>query len=1416
MREVLDLNRRFRRIDDEHAETMAAWSDLLAQRCVVVLGEGGMGKTTEFQAQSANRRQEGDFAFFCELVALAEGELRDALDPDDDSLIAEWRSSTRDAFFFLDSLDEAKLQGKTLRRALSNLRRGLGKDWTRARLIVSSRDSDWLLSDRQDLQKAMGLSEPLMVTSLAPLERDQFEKLALHAGVADFPALWQAVQDQAAQDFAARPADASWLAEYWAEKRQIVDLTDLIENNLEKRCRERSDRAASLDPLTVLRGVRALAGLALLEQRWSFTVLGSEIDRERHHESLDPAQMLFDWKADDIRALLRLPLFDESSYGRVRLHHRIVHEYLAAQWLNELLHYGWPYHELEGLLFRGSAIGSAIPAHLHAAAAWLAASRSELADRLIREAPELLLLHGDPSRLRETTRREALRAFAERYADRKYLGEWFGSATLRRFACPALAPLVSEHLTNRDRPQELRTTLLNLVEHGLSECTDQALYIACSDHEPEELRVSAVRAVSAAGTPSQRRKLLAALATDSPPKLVAAAMKALYPRTLGVLELVDLALCACSPSPYSSNEVTRVWRRLLRMASREERYALLVALNAKLADILLPKTLRHELWGFELLAEAIVQILSAHVAPEADVSAPELERALELLRRASSAPWHFRTGTQVGDALREHPGLRRRLFWLAVAAGSQGSVELDSWRRLPYRRELWTPSASDNEWLRRDAMSSRPLPERLVAFDVLCRGLLDEPSLGSLVTQEPAFADHLRTMQEEFARLDDDPLQQELQALEQEQEQENQRTQSAIRRFLDNNLDAIRAGTNVSLLLRLLSASDSSHDSYGDVSTAPLRDAYGDDVAAAAEAGWRAFWRLHTPQLPHQRVKGNRIEERDELGLVGVTIELRSVADLHAWPHADAARAARYACVDLGGFPEWLEAIALAHPHAVRDGIEAPLRGEYEQPRGQSGYSALIDSLTRSGPAVQAALGPIVSDCLHHSTPGSAGVTRSCLELVAQAPEACTAPPLDVVEARCRANIGSSERFAVWMRHWIDHAPETAVDALIELTQDGLPPQAGASSAEGHADEPAMITAQANAGERPVRAEDLVIALLTEIHDHRLHFPSKGSDPVLNSQLALLRLLPHIYRYVPVGATSHTEAQWSRDRFLSLALHPEQGLSTEQLLRIADSPEMKEARDAILVAAKHRATLDATGESNAIEKALTSLYRQRGTGALEYLRSLRGPASVTPDSLLQDLVAVSQSLIDRFAVLPESEDEISDWLLEMLRHRLTDRGVAVGDQARGGLSASQRGAGERDAVLRHQGRIIGVFEALRMRTCDKNAITSHLNKIPNYDLVGAPGIFVAAYFQGPTFDTWVAKYTTTVEQHTIAGWKLRSPRTDYVLENLGMAQRVLRLVYDTPRGEQVVFHLLLDLGSAYVKRDSPSKTTSLLAPDDQD
>ena len=191
---ALELNRTFLQVPDTVAGLNAeatlraalllnrveSWDALLEHPYVVVLGEAGTGKSTEFQLRAQSMAAQGRFSFFAELSELAADGLTQSLDVDDDARLEEWRASQDDAVFFLDSLDEAKLQNRTLKQALRRLRRDLKDEWDRVRLVVSCRASDWMAeADRDELGAVApaGVSE-VRIVQLAPLNTEQVEQLA--------------------------------------------------------------------------------------------------------------------------------------------------------------------------------------------------------------------------------------------------------------------------------------------------------------------------------------------------------------------------------------------------------------------------------------------------------------------------------------------------------------------------------------------------------------------------------------------------------------------------------------------------------------------------------------------------------------------------------------------------------------------------------------------------------------------------------------------------------------------------------------------------------------------------------------------------------------------------------------------------------------------------------------------------------------------------------------------------------------------------------------------------------------------------------------------------------------------------------------------------------------------------------------
>jgi len=151
------LDRRFRELTDAELaqpdalgafigslpESGMTWADLLTESRLVVLAEAGSGKTDEMQHQAQRLAADGKYAFFFSLEAIAYP-IESLLDGQEQEAFTCWRGDGGEpAWFFLDSVDELKLNDRKLEPALVMLANALGSHREQARVIISCRPSDW-------------------------------------------------------------------------------------------------------------------------------------------------------------------------------------------------------------------------------------------------------------------------------------------------------------------------------------------------------------------------------------------------------------------------------------------------------------------------------------------------------------------------------------------------------------------------------------------------------------------------------------------------------------------------------------------------------------------------------------------------------------------------------------------------------------------------------------------------------------------------------------------------------------------------------------------------------------------------------------------------------------------------------------------------------------------------------------------------------------------------------------------------------------------------------------------------------------------------------------------------------------------------------------------------------------------------
>src|SRR5229473_2945148 len=126
---TIELNRRFVQCrDDERsdpdlvahfgrtADTLG-WDDLLTKRRVVLLAEAGSGKTTEMKARVCALAVDRSTVFYATVEDVGRRGIEGALRHADRAQLTAWRASEQDAWFFIDSVDEAKNSGVKLHAA---------------------------------------------------------------------------------------------------------------------------------------------------------------------------------------------------------------------------------------------------------------------------------------------------------------------------------------------------------------------------------------------------------------------------------------------------------------------------------------------------------------------------------------------------------------------------------------------------------------------------------------------------------------------------------------------------------------------------------------------------------------------------------------------------------------------------------------------------------------------------------------------------------------------------------------------------------------------------------------------------------------------------------------------------------------------------------------------------------------------------------------------------------------------------------------------------------------------------------------------------------------------------------------------------------------------------------------------------
>lgn len=984
------------------------WDQLLEADRVLIVSEAGAGKTYECKAQQERLFAQGESAFYLELASLANSTPEAQLKPAQRQRLESWRSAQNErAVFFLDSIDELRLTPHSFALTLRQFANALGDNLDRACIVLTTRPGT---DDRAIVENELPLRQVVRVieaeeafadvamrvelpkdavasamprsrfVALAPLNEVQMRALAHLEGVGDPDELLKAIEAAHAQEFSKRPLDFIELCADWKAYGRIRGHRDQLESSiavkLRPRARSERDEPADLQPDKAREGAERLALAALMTR--NFTLWhDAETGRGHGADALDPQSVLTDWTAAEIQTLLERPLFGFASYGRVRFHNRSAIEYLAACRLLGLMKRGLRMRTLQRLLFVTSPVGlKLVRPTMQPVAAWLAPQLDPIRNEVLQRDPSILLRFGDPGALQPGMRVQALELYAQRYGSGGWRGMHVPALQARRLASPELAPTIRKLWDAGIENDEVRETLLDLIETGrIHACADIAFDVAVDVTRNVRERLDGLKGLAATDDPRLTGLLdqIASQHAGWPPDLAKLSILYLFPAKMTLVQMLG-ALRALKYRRFEAGGISSflpdaITRAELAPGDLEWlRHGLTQYVAADCAwdpGNYRIRTSRHDLVG-PLMRVCELQIQDrAADGPLAE----SVALVLQLSRDDDFAN---------GDTLRmrgllatARPSLRAAVFWAQETLLSSKMIGKDADDRLV--RILWAPSlaldlALDQAWMEASLRDSASPPERrrlvLDCFIQTLRGTAS--ALSALKALRPMVSDTLALTAHLYEAVghikNPRPLPQwaqESQKKKRERERKQLKDRASWKLFFrelndaqGQPISADRAANSAINLVEVMSRvrDDNQHIGWN---RGFLERMFPDKVAQLRQL-LIDQWRKVEPTLPSERPEEQRnwYYKSWWVGVIGLYAEAEDPDWARRLTKAEAQLAMRYAITAMNGLPAWVGALAQAHPEVVRDMLAPELEAQLNDTGEQSTHSSLLQYIEHSGPGV--------------------------------------------------------------------------------------------------------------------------------------------------------------------------------------------------------------------------------------------------------------------------------------------------------------------------------------------------------------------------------------------------------------------------------------------------------------------------------
>lgn len=1019
-----------------HAKPIT-WNGIEKKFRCVILAEAGAGKTEELWQRANYLRGQGKAAFFLRIEDV-ENDFYAAFEIGTEAQFYSWLQSTDEAWFFLDSVDEARLEHpRAFERALRRFARGVANGAHRAHIYISSRPYAWRpKEDRKLVDELLYLPAPhtkedeeddlqatsksaLTVFTMRPLDEGRIRRFCIARAAENIDGLIREIDRADLWALAERPFDLEGILAKWAEDNALGGRLDLLRHNIDKRLRDaHSTDRAQRQPLNLEQareGARCLAAAVVLSGQAGLYVP----DATPLKPGIDAEAVLADWNPESVRALLERGIFNDIIYGAVRFRHREMRELLAAEWFSDLLKSGNSRHSVEALFFREQYGQEIVTPRLRTILPWLILFDDEIRRKALDIHPEIAVEGGDPSRLPLAERQGILADILQRITSDQNGRSAQDNSAIARIANLDLSDDAQQLINAYGDSDDAIFFLGRLVWQGeMTSCVGSLVPIAVDGSRGLYARIASARAVMTCGSVEQKQGFWQQL-NNSDDQIPRELLAELIKEAEADSEIVEnLMISLGKLPPYERFETTSLVGALhnfvegLPLADDQQAITRFISgLHAYLERP--PYVERREChvseeyaWLLGPASHAVEKLVAARSEAALNETFFSIMLMVTTLRH-----WQDENlreyKTRLHALVPAWPELNDSLYWFSIEQARLAKAE----RTGEPLTDDWTASWTGPFW-RFDADSfprlidyigSRTLhDDRSVALSTAYRVYLQSDRSADIFAQlQNAIADD-PVLTNQWELLLNPPVSETLRRHEEEhaeylrrRDEEEERGKQQRANWVDDlraNPELVRTPSEIEpgaiinhqyWLMLELHDSGSATDRSEYASWQALIPDFGEGVAQEYRDAALTHWRRHIPPLGSEGGRSNSVPWSLIFAMAGLEIEAGEIAEFPTnLTTEDARLALRYITWQLNGFPAWFERIYQAFPDLVEEAVTKELLWELNQTGSNEPVHYILHDLVYYAPWLHARIAPAILEWVEANPSNTYSSRHYCLHIL--------------------------------------------------------------------------------------------------------------------------------------------------------------------------------------------------------------------------------------------------------------------------------------------------------------------------------------------------------------------------------------------------------------------------------------------------